>query len=83
MLSGRCLGGVALRRMVCILSRESVKQTVQPFKGTMVHSSVWDSVGINNKNNISCRLLLMQCFTLPHLNKAEASQDSNSVLLSF
>ena len=52
-------------------------------QGHPVHSSVWDPGGINNGNNISSRLLLMQCFTLPQRNKAEAYQGTNHALLSI
>ena len=42
--------GIALRWMVCILSRESFKQTVQPFKGTWCIPR-WVSPGGTKKGN--------------------------------
>ena len=80
--SGRYLGGFALSWMVCILRRESVQQTVQPFKGTR---SIPRSVipgGTNNGNDILRSFALdAGASKLPQLNKAEAYQDANNVVL--
>ena len=53
MNSGRCLGGIALGWMVCILRRESVLTDSATVQGQP-----------NNGNDISSRLLMMQCFKI-------------------
>ena len=62
----RCLGGFALSWMACILGRESVQQTMQPFQGTRSIPRSLTPGGTNNGNDIFVRLLLMQVFPSCH-----------------
>ena len=79
--SGQWVGALALRWMLCILSRESFKQPVQPFKGTWCITRKLSS-GCTKKGDRSCRYLAI--FTgssnLPHLMKAVGHIATNNAV---
>ena len=79
--SGRCLGGIALRWMVCILSRESFKQTVQPFKGTWcIPRRVSPGGTIKGERCCSYLAIVTGSSTLPQSMNAVVHMDANNAV---